>query len=68
MFELPLIPQEHEIKHRIELLLGSTPPSKWPYRISPSDLVEVLQQLDKYLSKGWVHPSTSVYGAPLLFV
>ena len=51
----------------IELLLGSTPPSKWQYRMSPSELAKVYRQLDEYLSKGWVHPSTSLYGAPILF-
>ena len=36
--------------------------------MSPSELAEVRKQLDEYLAKGWVRPSTSPYGAPILFV
>ena len=35
------IPQEHEIKHKIKLLTGSTPPSKQQYRMSPLELAKV---------------------------
>ena len=38
------------------------------YRMSPAELAEVCRQLDGYLSKGWVIPSSSSYGAPILFV
>ena len=36
--------------------------------MSPSELAEVRRQLDEYLSKGWIRPSTSPFGAPILFV
>ena len=35
--------------------------------MSPADLVEVCRQLDDYLAKGFIQPSTSPYGAPILF-
>ena len=35
--------------------------------MSPVELAEVRKQLDEYLSKGWIRPSTSPYGAPILF-
>ena len=38
------------------------------YRTSPTKLAEVRRQLDEFLSKGWIRPSTSPYGAPVLFV
>ena len=66
VFEPPSIPQERKIMHRIELFLGTTPPSKQQYRMSPSKLAKMCQQFDKYLNKGWVCPSTSPYGAPIL--
>ena len=68
VFDPPSIPQEHENKHRIEVLPVSTPPSKWQNRISPSKLVEMHRQFDKYLRKGWICLSTSPYAAPILFV
>ena len=36
--------------------------------MSPTELAEVRHQLDNYLQKGWIRPSTSPYGAPILFV
>ena len=36
--------------------------------MSPTELAEVRRQLDDYLQKGWIRPSTSPYGAPILFV
>ena len=36
--------------------------------MSIEDLAEVHQQLDKYLTKGWMKPSVSPYGAPIFFV
>ena len=36
--------------------------------MSPTELVEVQRQLDGYLEKGWIRPSTLPYGAPKLFV
>ena len=36
--------------------------------MSPTELAEVRRQLDGYLAKGWVRPSVSPYGAPILFV
>ena len=41
VFETPSISQEHEIKHRIELLPSNTPPSKWQYRMSPLEMAKV---------------------------
>ena len=36
--------------------------------MSPSELAEVCKELANYLSKGWVHSSTSLFGAPILCV
>jgi hypothetical protein len=54
--------------HRITLLPGTQPPVRRPYRMSPAELQEVQRQLEEQLAKGWIRPSTSEYGAPILFV
>ena len=56
-FEPPGMPAKHDTVHQIELEPGSVPPYKWQYRVSAAELAEVRQQLDKFLKKGWIHPS-----------
>ncbi|GBG89711.1 hypothetical protein CBR_g49564 [Chara braunii] len=55
-------------KHHIELLPGAVPPKGRIYRMSPAELEELRQQLETLTSKGWIRPSTSEFGAPVLFV
>ena len=62
------LPPERAIDHRIELEPGSLPVSRPVYRMSPQELEEVKRQLDELLSKGFIRPSVSPYGAPILFV
>jgi len=38
------------------------------YRLSPAEYAEAKKQVAEYLEKGWIEPSTSPYGAPILFV
>ena len=68
IFEDPGKPPPRQVKHRIDLLPGARPPAQRTYRMSPTELAEVRRQLDGYLEKGWIRPSTSPYGAPILFV
>ncbi|GBG83825.1 hypothetical protein CBR_g37625 [Chara braunii] len=56
------------IQHRIEIEPGSTTPKGAVYRMSPRELEELRKQLDELLEKGWIRPSSSPFGAPLLFV
>ena len=58
-------PRPHD--HHIDLEPGSRPPQQRTYRMSPAELQEVLRQLEDYLSKGWIVPSKSPFGAPILF-
>ncbi|GBG67113.1 hypothetical protein CBR_g81537 [Chara braunii] len=55
-------------KHHIELLPGAVPPKGRIYRMSPDELEELRKQLETLISKGWIRPSTSEFGAPVLFV
>ncbi|GBG76173.1 hypothetical protein CBR_g21922 [Chara braunii] len=56
------------IQHRIEIESGSRTPKGAVYRMSPRELEELRKQLDELLEKGWIRPSSSPFGAPVLFV
>ncbi|GBG63599.1 hypothetical protein CBR_g38665 [Chara braunii] len=56
------------IQHRIEIKPGSRTPKGAVYRMSPRELEELRKQLDKLLKKGWIRPSSSPFGGPVLFV
>ena len=66
--ELPGIPPERELEFSIDLLSGTTPISKAPYRMAPAELQELKIQLKELLEKGFIRPSVSPWGAPVLFV
>ena len=53
--------------HKIHVKPGSTPPQHRLYRMSPAELEELQKQLASFLEKGWIRPSNSEYGAPVLF-
>jgi len=66
--ELPGIPPEREIDFSIDLHPGTQPISVPPYRMAPAELKELKEQLKDLLEKGYIRPSTSPWGAPVLFV
>ena len=66
--DLPGIPPDREIDFQIELAPGTEPISKEPYRMAPLELKELKVQMEELVSKGFVRPSTSPWGAPVLFV
>ena len=66
--ELPGLPPEREIEFTIELIPGTAPVSKAPYRLAPAELKELKTQLQELVDKGFVRPSHSPWGAPVLFV
>jgi hypothetical protein len=47
---------------------GSAPAWGPVYRMSPAELVEVRKQLEALLANGWIRPSESEFGAPIMFV
>ncbi|GJU15296.1 putative reverse transcriptase domain-containing protein [Tanacetum coccineum] len=57
-----------EINFQIELTPGATPVVKSPYRLAPSELEELLGQLKELQDKGFIRPSSSPCGAPVLFI
>ena len=67
--ELPEdLPPVREVDHKIELVAGTEPQNKAPYRLNQSELVELKRQLTELLARGYVRPSKSPFGAPVLFV
>ncbi|GJZ09778.1 putative reverse transcriptase domain-containing protein, partial [Tanacetum coccineum] len=66
--ELPSIPPERQVEFYIDLIPGSTPIAKTPYRLAPSEMQELMKQLQELLDKGFILPCSSPGGAPVLFV
>ena len=66
--ELPSIPPIREVDLFIEILPGTTPTSRAPYRMAPTELKELKIQLQELLDEGFIRPSVSSWGAPVLFV
>ena len=64
----PGLPPEREVDHRIELTPGAVPPSRPMYRMSRTELDELKKQLDELSESGFIQPSKSPFGAPILFV
>ena len=62
-----LLPKR-EVDHKIEVIPRSEPPSKAPYQLNQKELLELKKQLNDLLSRGYIRPSKSPYGAPVLFV
>ncbi|GBG89026.1 hypothetical protein CBR_g48635 [Chara braunii] len=56
------------ISHEITLEVSAVPPKGCIYRMSEEELEVLRAQLDDLLAKGWIRPSSSPYGAPVLFV
>ena len=52
----------------IEIVPGTAPMSRAPYRMAPTGLKELKVQLQELLDKGFLQPSVSPWGAPVLFV
>jgi hypothetical protein len=66
--EIPRFPPRREIDFSIYLVLGVSLVSKTPYRMRTLELKELQMQLEELLKKGYICPSVSPWGAPLLFV
>ncbi|XP_048607727.1 uncharacterized protein LOC111211085 isoform X2 [Brassica napus] len=52
----------------IEVEPGAAPISRAPYRLAPTEMAELKKQLEELSDKGFIRPSTSPWGAPVLFV
>ncbi|KAJ9547519.1 hypothetical protein OSB04_020062 [Centaurea solstitialis] len=66
--ELPGLPPPRQVEFHIDLVPGAGPIAKSPYRLAPSEMQELSNQLQELLDKGFIRPSSSPWGAPVLFV
>ncbi|GJZ39637.1 reverse transcriptase domain-containing protein [Tanacetum coccineum] len=66
--DLSRLPPIWEIQFRIELIPGAIPVAKSPYRLAPSEIEELSEQLKELQDKGFIRPSSSPWGASVLFV
>ncbi|GJV49795.1 putative reverse transcriptase domain-containing protein [Tanacetum coccineum] len=56
------------MEFRIDLVSGAAPVARAPYRLAPSKMKELAEQLKELSDKGFIRPSSSPWGAPVLFV
>ncbi|KAK9075289.1 hypothetical protein SSX86_003612 [Deinandra increscens subsp. villosa] len=66
--DLPGLPPSRQVEFRIDLVPGAAPVARSPYRLAPSEMQELSSQLQELLDKGFIRPSSSPWGAPVLFV
>ncbi|GJW17496.1 putative reverse transcriptase domain-containing protein [Tanacetum coccineum] len=66
--DLPGIPPTRQVEFRIDLVPGATPVARAPYRLAPSEMKELAEQLQELTDKGFIRPKSSPWGAPVLFV
>ncbi|KAL4379662.1 hypothetical protein GQ457_02G023920 [Hibiscus cannabinus] len=66
--ELPGLPPDREVEFAIETYTDSAPVSISSYRMAPKELKELNTQLQQLLDRGFIRPSTSPWGALVLFV
>ncbi|KAI3772311.1 hypothetical protein L6452_03493 [Arctium lappa] len=59
---------ERQVDFCIDLVPGVAPIARAPYRLAPAKMKEMMTQLQELLDKGFIRPSTSPWGAPVLFV
>ncbi|KAJ9567411.1 hypothetical protein OSB04_003377 [Centaurea solstitialis] len=65
--ELPGLPPQRQVGFHIDLVPGAGPTAKSPYRLTPSEMQELSNQLQEMLDKGFIRPSSSAWGAPVLY-
>ncbi|GJS49894.1 putative reverse transcriptase domain-containing protein [Tanacetum coccineum] len=66
--DLPGLPHTRQVEFHIDLVPGAAPVARAPYRLAPSEMKELADQLQELSDKGFIRPSSSPWGAPVLFV
>nr|GEX28169.1 putative reverse transcriptase domain-containing protein [Tanacetum cinerariifolium] len=66
--DLPGLPPPRQVEFEIELVPGAAQMARAPYRLAPSEMKYLAKQLQELLDKGFIQPSSSPWGAPVLFV
>ncbi|GJR70684.1 putative reverse transcriptase domain-containing protein [Tanacetum coccineum] len=66
--DLPGLPPARQVEFQIDLVPGAAPVARAPYRLAPAEMQELSTQLQELSDKGFIRPSSSPWGAPILFV
>lgn len=66
--DLPGVPPDSQVEFRIYLVPGATPVAKAPYCLAPPDMQELSNQLQEMMDNEFIWPSSSPWGAVILFV
>ncbi|GJX40417.1 putative reverse transcriptase domain-containing protein [Tanacetum coccineum] len=66
--ELTGLPPTRQVEFQIDLMPGAAPVARAPYRLAPFEMKELSEQLQELSHKGFIRPSSSPWGAPVLFV
>ncbi|GKB67002.1 putative reverse transcriptase domain-containing protein [Tanacetum coccineum] len=65
---MPGLPLARPVEFQIDLIPGAAPVARVLYRLAPSEMKELSEQLQELSDKGFIRPSSSPWGAPVLFV
>nr|GEY52767.1 hypothetical protein [Tanacetum cinerariifolium] len=66
--ELQGLPLTRQVEFQIDLMPGAASVARAPYRLTPSKMKEFLKQLQELSDKGFIRPSSSPWGALVMFV
>ncbi|GKA25327.1 putative reverse transcriptase domain-containing protein [Tanacetum coccineum] len=66
--DLPGLPPARPVEFQIDLITGAAPVARAPYRLAPSEMKELSEQLQEISDKGFIRPSSSPWGGQVLFV
>ncbi|GKE39518.1 putative reverse transcriptase domain-containing protein [Tanacetum coccineum] len=65
--DLPYLPLVRKVEFQIDLIPGAAPVARAPYRLAPLEMQKLSNQLQELADRGFIRPSTSPWGAPVLF-
>ncbi|GJY80372.1 putative reverse transcriptase domain-containing protein [Tanacetum coccineum] len=66
--DFPGLPQTQQVEFQIDLIPGAAAVARAPYRLAHSEMKEFSEQMKELFDKGFIRPSSSPWGAPVLFV
>ena len=66
--EVPGLPPRREVEFFIDLVSGAGPVSITPYRMAPTEVVELKKQIKEFFENQFIRPTASPWGAPILLV
>ncbi|GJU53433.1 putative reverse transcriptase domain-containing protein [Tanacetum coccineum] len=66
--DLPGLPPVRQVEFQIDLIPGTSPIARAPYRLAPLKMQELSNQLQELSDRGFIQPSTLPWGTPVLFV